>query len=102
MEDSVDFMHRQGVQDLVWLRDVSMNKSKIRLRIQYASVVERGTIVNFVEGEYIVFGICERQVPDDQSAAFGHHINLHVAMEKYIHETCTTSYKDVPSLAGRS
>lgn len=65
MEDSVDFMHRQGVQDLVWLRDVSMNKSKIRLRIQYASVVERGTIVNFVEGEYIVFGICERQVPDE-------------------------------------
>ena len=60
MKDSVDFMHRKGVHNLVWLCDVSMNKCEVRLRTQHASIVKRGAVVNLVKGEYIVRGIRER------------------------------------------
>lgn len=70
MEDGIYVKALHAVENLRRVCDVAMVESEVSLIIEHASVVQRGTIIQFVEGDYIVgFWIGKSEMTDKPTCA---------------------------------
>lgn len=53
------------VQNLRGLGEIAVVEGEIGLRVEDGCVVERGTVVEFVEGDDVVVGVCEGEMACD-------------------------------------
>ena len=59
VEDGVYLVFAKDAFDLSWRSDVSLFEREVRSLIEYARIIERRTVVEFVEGDNVVVGVCE-------------------------------------------
>lgn len=54
VEDGINVMASQAVHDLGWIRDIAMVEGEVALVIERPSIVQRGAVVELVEGDDVV------------------------------------------------
>jgi hypothetical protein len=69
MKDIIDTVLSQHTLDVYRRCDVPVFECEVRSLIENSCVVERGAIVQFVEGDHIIVWVCEDQMAHEPASS---------------------------------